>query len=180
MMKQPLLLLLTLWLMRTVNAQSGFDYTKAILDRIVTADSELTARFKDSLAVRRVETGILSQSKLGMSASTERTLLSGKTYLLHVFTDRRAMDLKMNIYSNKDNEWRLLKTIDKNQNTSKAADNLYGDYELYDLAVDSTMNYRVEITAPAGSAAGYGMIIWSKDVPPQAPKDKNAPRPYRN
>jgi hypothetical protein len=165
-MKKLFISLLALPALQIAHAQSSYDYIKAICDRIISTDNEMTERFKDTLAVRRIETGILSQSNEGLSASTERTLFSGKTYLVYVFTDRRVMDLKMNVYSNTNNEWHLLKTIDKNQNTNKAADNMYGDYELYDLVVDSTMDYKVEIAAPAGNAAArYGMIIWSKDAP---------------
>jgi hypothetical protein len=166
-MKKLFISLFALSVLQIAHAQSSYDYIKAICDRIISTDNEMTERFKDTLAVRRIETGILSTSNEGLSASTERTLFSGKTYLVYVFTDRRVMDLKMNVYSNSNNEWHLLKTVDKNQNTNKAADNMYGDYELYALAVDSTMDYKVEIAAPAGNAAAarYGMIIWSKDAP---------------
>ncbi len=152
--------------MRTGHAQSSYDYIKAVCDRIISTDNDMIEHFKDTLAVRRIETGILSQSGEGLSASTERTLFSGKTYLVYVFTDRRVMDLKMNVYSMSNDQWRLLKTVDKNQNTDRTADNMYGDHELYALAVDSTMAYKIEIAAPAGNAAAarYGMIIWSKEV----------------
>jgi hypothetical protein len=172
-MKKLFIIFLALSTTRAAQAQSSYDYVKAICDRIISTDNEMTERFKDTLAVRRIETGILTQSTEGLSASTERTLFSGKTYLVYVFTDRRVMDLKMNVYSNSNNEWHLLKTVDKNQNTNKAADNMYGDYELYALSVDSTMDYKVEIAAPAGNAAAarYGMIIWSKDAPAQTSTD---------
>jgi hypothetical protein len=177
-MKKLFISLFALSVLQIAHAQSSYDYIKAICDRITSTDNEMTERFRDTLAVRRIETGILSQSNEGLSASTERTLFSGKTYLVYVFTDRRVMDLKMNVYSNSKNEWHLLKTVDKNQNTNKAADNMYGDYELYALAVDSTMDYKVEIAAPAANAAAarYGMIIWSKDAPASStPTPTNPP-----
>lgn len=156
-MKRLFIFLLALPVIRTAHAQSGYDYIKAICDRIVSTDNEMIERFRDTLAVRRIETGVLKPSSEGLSASTERTLFSGKSYLLYVFTDRRVTDLKMNVYSFSNHQWRLLKTIDKNS----------GDYEQYTLDVDSTMDYKVEIKAPAGNTASprYGMIIWSKGEP---------------
>jgi hypothetical protein len=163
-MKRLFIFLLALPAIQIAHAQSGYDYIKAICDRIISTDNEMTERFKDTLAVRRIETGFLTPSNEGLSASTERTLFSGKTYFVYVFTDRRVMDLKMNVYSFSNHQWHLLKTIDKNQNNNRSADNFYGDYEQYTLDVDSTMDYKVEITAPAGNVAAprYGMIIWSK------------------
>jgi hypothetical protein len=172
-MKKLLIFLLALSVMRTAHAQSSYDYIKAICDRIISTDNEMTERFKDTLAVRRIETGILSQSTDGLSASTERTLFSGKTYLVYVFTDRRVMDLRMNVYSNTNGDWRLLRTVNNNRNNNTATDNMYGDYEIYALSVDSTLDYKVEIAAPTGNAAAarYGMIIWSKDAPAQKTTD---------
>jgi len=145
---------------------SSYDYIKAICDKITNMDRDMTQRFGDTMVVRRVETGVLSQSSDGLTAFTERTLYAGKTYLLYVFTDRRVTDLKMNIYAPAGSQWQLMQTVDKNSNRNKAADDMYGDYELYFMKPDTTAKYKVEIAAPAGNAtaARYGMIIWSKEL----------------
>lgn len=145
---------------------SSYDYIKAICDKISQMNRDMTQRFGDTLVVRRIETGVLSQTTSGLGASTQRTLYAGKTYLVYVFTDRRVADLKMNVYSNSNDKWHLTQTVDKNENKNKSADNMYGDYELYALKPDTSMEYLVEISAPAGNAAAarYGMIIWSKEL----------------
>jgi hypothetical protein len=147
-------------------AQSSYDYIKAVCDKIISTDNDMTVRFKDTLVVRRIETGVLSQSAEGLEAFTQRTLYGGKSYLLYVFTDRRVPDLKMNIYSDAKGQWRLLQTVNKNENNNRASDNMYGDYEIYSLSPDTTGIYKVEITAPAGNtaAARYGLIIWSREL----------------
>ncbi|HVV04394.1 MAG TPA: hypothetical protein VHC96_09220 [Puia sp.] len=166
-MKKLFILLLVLGIRGIAGAQtSSYDYMKAICDRITTMDRDMTQRFGDTLAVRRVETGVLSQGGGGLTGFTERTLYAGKTYVLYVFTDRRVSNLKMNIYAPAGNEWRLTQTVDKNESTNRSAGNMYGDYELYVMKPDTTAKYKVEIAAPAGdaSAARYGMIIWSKEI----------------
>jgi hypothetical protein len=145
---------------------SSYDYIKAVCDRITNMNRDMTRRFGDTLVVRRVETGVLSQSTEGLGAYTTRTLYAGKTYLLYVFTDKRVSNLKMNVYAAAGSQWRLTKTVDENESRNKTADNMYGDYELYALTPDSTLEYKVEIAAPTGNAtaARYGMIIWSKEL----------------
>src|SRR5277367_2347589 len=120
-MKKLFIFILALPALQIAHAQSSYDYIKAVCDRIMKTNNEMIDRFRDTLAVRRIETGILSQSNEGLSATTERTLFSGKTYLVYVCTDRRVMDLKMNVYSNTNSEWRLLKTVNNNQNDDRSA-----------------------------------------------------------
>jgi len=145
---------------------SSYDYIKAVCNKITTMDRDMTRRFGDTLVVRRVETGVLSQTTDGLGAYTTRTLYAGKTYLLYVFTDKRVPNLKMNVYAAAGSQWRLMKTVDDNESRNTAADNMYGDYELYALTPDTSLEYKVEIAAPAGNAAAarYGMIIWSKEL----------------
>jgi hypothetical protein len=165
-MKKLLIFIIALAAGRMATAQSSYDYINAVCNRIITMDNDMTKRFKDTLVIRRVETGVLSQSGEGLQASTQRTLYSGKTYLLYVFTDRRVPDLKMNVYSQSNGLWQLLQTVNKNENRNSASDNMYGDWEIYAMSPDTTQEYKVEIAAPAGNAAAarYGMIIWSKEL----------------
>ncbi len=158
---------------------SSYDYIKAMCDKITQMNKDMTKRFGDTLAIKRIETGVLSQGSDGLQASTTRTLYGGITYLFYVFTDRRVRDLKMNVYSLSDNDWHLVQKVDKNQSTNTAADNMYGDYEIYVMKPDSTLRYKVEIAAPAGnaSAARYGMIIWSKELNEDAGANNNNTSP---
>ena len=61
---------------------SSYDYIKAMCDKITQMNRDMTKRFGDTLAIKRIETGVLSQGTEGLQASTTRTLYGGVTNLV--------------------------------------------------------------------------------------------------
>ena len=165
-MKKMMILMIVMGISRVAGAQSSYEYTRAIYDKIIAMDKEVKKSYGDSMTIRRIETGILAQSGSSLQSSIERMLFTGNRYIFYVFTDKRCRDLKMNVYSTAGDKWTPRQTTDKNEKKTSSSDDLYGDYEIMSITPDTSQDYKIEIVAPAGDAAAarFGMMIWSKDV----------------
>lgn len=144
---------------------SSSDYTMAMYKKISAIKSYVDERYKNTLTIRRIETGILDNLNNQLIGTTERQLFSGHNYLICAFTDARVADMKLKVYKKEGQELNIIKTV--NEYSAYSTADLIGDIEETTITPDADALYEFEISATGGinkTSARYCILVFSRET----------------
>ncbi len=144
------------------------EYTRATFNYSSTIYKFMKDKFKDTIELRRLETGVLYPVKGQLYASTTRKLFKGNHYMVFAYTDDRVKDFNLKCYKNDD----LFKDIPNGDKEGSFAH--IGKYELFSFDATEDAVYAFDIIAPyQEKAARYGLMIFSSASTSQTQSNDN-------
>jgi hypothetical protein len=165
MMKKLIVLIAMQFVAVHAFCQAGSnDYTNAINNYTLSLYNIVHDNYKDSVVLRRIESGLLTLSSDGdLYAYTSRKLFSGNKYLIVAFTDSRVNDFTLGCYKETaDGKSDLLGKV--SSRTASSTKYISG-YELYSFTVNDDGNYRFFITSNGKEKSGrFALMIFSFDT----------------
>ncbi len=167
-MKNTILFILFLSLAGKGFGQLGTnEYSAAIFNRISIFYKDIKATFKDTLVLRRVETGILEEGKDNLLGSIQRKLYQGNGYLVAAFTDARVRNYELRCYkkNTETDKWDFVKSI--TEPGRKSDDNLLADMKVLSTTATEDGTYMFEIVADKNvdkSTSRYAIMLWSEQT----------------